>query len=826
MKKVLVFLIVFGIVSSFTANYILSAEGSQTTSAKYGDINGDGNVDSTDYSLMKRYILKIIPEFPVSNGMIVADVNADTVVDSTDYSLLKRFILHIITEFPADKIPLATPTPVGNGIYEAEKARFTDAVVDTKHTGYSGTGYVDFNWSLGGNIEWDINVAKTGAYNLTFRYANASTNGNRPMEIRVNSNVVRISHDFNTTSEWTTWSETNVIVNLNQGNNVIRATGLTDDGGPNIDYLKVSESNGPVPTLSPVPTPIPTPTRTPIQEGKRKMENLGRGTVAIRNSSSEVFISWRILGLEYGADAKYNLYRGSTKIASNLNVSNYVDKTSVNEKYSVAAVINGVEQARSPEVGVTTYKHGTNSIPSLTVPLRVTPGYGLNYTWVGDLDGDGEMDFVIDKISWGPNDPILVEAYKRDGTFLWQYNCGPNSLNRDNISPGSSAISMGHGDGVTVYDMNSDGKAEVIIKTANGSKFADGKTVSDSDNSKQFISVLDGMTGKEIARAPVPNPRISSGPLNGHFGIAYLDGVNPSIVFSAKNRNPDKSFNMVITAWTLKNGTLVQNWSRGSAGSDGHNIRCLDVDGDGKDEVIPWGFAINEDGKTLYTLDIVHGDRFHIGDLDPNHPGLEGYAIQQRNPSGLAWALYDAKTGAILQKQMGGPDVDYARGIAFDVDPRYIGYELYTFSGGLYNVNGQRITTSIPNSYPNMRFWWDGDLLSEMLDNFKLVKWDYNNNWENRMYTFTDCTQTYRKTPGFYGDIIGDWREEAVYGSYDNSKLLIFTTGIPTSERIYTLLHNPGYRLSLTNKGYMQSTMADFYLGHGMKAPPVPDITY
>ncbi|MFZ5987104.1 MAG: dockerin type I domain-containing protein [Bacillota bacterium] len=175
MKKVLVFLIVFSMLCSLNANYIFSAE---NTSAKYGDLNGDDNVNSTDCTLMKRFLLRIVSEFPVSNGMILADVNADQTVDSSDFTLLKRFVLRIITEFPADKIPLATPTPLDNRIYEAEQARFTDAVVDTKHSGYSGTGYVDFDWALGGYIEWNINVAKTGAYNLTFRYANASSNGN------------------------------------------------------------------------------------------------------------------------------------------------------------------------------------------------------------------------------------------------------------------------------------------------------------------------------------------------------------------------------------------------------------------------------------------------------------------------------------------------------------------------------------------------------------------------------------------------------------------------------------------------------------------------
>ena len=68
----------------------------------------------------------------------------------------------------------------------------------------------------------------------------------------------------------------------------------------------------------------------------------------------------------------------------------------------------------------------------------------------------------------------VLEAYKRDGTFLWRVDMGPNSRQQDNIEPGSSTISVGNWDGVTVYDLDSDGKAEVIISTANGVVFGDG----------------------------------------------------------------------------------------------------------------------------------------------------------------------------------------------------------------------------------------------------------------------------------------------------------------------------------------------------------------
>jgi rhamnogalacturonan endolyase len=572
--------------------------------------------------------------------------------------------------------------------------------------------------------------------------------------------------------------------------------------------------------------------------GQRLMENLGRGTVAVRSSSGQVFVSWRILGLEFNAGVTYSLYRGNTRIASNLFVSNYVDNTSSNSTYSVAAVIGGSEQTRSPAVNVITYIHGSNSLPCLRVPIRAASGYTPFLIYVGDLDGNGEYDFVFDLHPDDASGSILLQAVKQDGTYLWQLDCGSNSVNKDNIEPGSSALGIGHGDNFTVRDINNDGKAEVIVRTAAGVRFGDGAALSESDNNRQFISVLEGTTGREIARTAVPTDFIGDGPMNGHMGIAYLDGINPSVVWSSKNRMDSGEFNMMVSAWSWNNGSLVQNWKflRPAIGGgnypDGHNIRCGDFDGDGRDEVCPFGYVLDDNGSILYSLGdrgVVHGDRFHIGDMDPYHAGLEGYGIQQNNPSGLAWYYYDARSGAILQSQYGDAGVDYARGFAGDLDPRYPGYEFHTFTDGLYNVNGTRITTSLPDSYPNLRIWWDGDVLSENLDNNKMTKWDYIadiNDSEIRLYTFTNTIQAGRNTPGFYGDICGDWREEVVYTADDKSGLLVFTTVTPTSTRLYTLAHEPLYRNCFNTKGYYQSNMIGYYLGDGMSSPPTPDIKY
>ncbi|TYQ13135.1 UNVERIFIED_CONTAM: glucuronoarabinoxylan endo-1,4-beta-xylanase [Acetivibrio alkalicellulosi] len=100
----LVFSLLFFLVSSMSGvfantNFYETEEGSITSIEIYGDLNGDGKVDSTDYILLRRYILNIIDEFPVGT-LKVADLNGDDKINSTDAILMRRYILGIIDEFP------------------------------------------------------------------------------------------------------------------------------------------------------------------------------------------------------------------------------------------------------------------------------------------------------------------------------------------------------------------------------------------------------------------------------------------------------------------------------------------------------------------------------------------------------------------------------------------------------------------------------------------------------------------------------------------------------------------------------------------------------
>jgi hypothetical protein len=583
-----------------------------------------------------------------------------------------------------------------------------------------------------------------------------------------------------------------------------------------------------------------TPTDGVAAAAARPMENLGRGVVAVRSSNTSVLVSWRLLGLDPDGIG-FNVYRstaGGQEVKLNSTVltqgTNFTDSTADltrSNSYRVRPVINGAEQ---PPSGAFTLTANHAVEPALRVPLRA--GGPVKFVWVGDLDGDGEYDFVLDR----QTSPQTLEAYRRDGQLLWSVNMGPNSTNQNNIEGGSSTIDVGHNDGVTVYDFDSDGRAEVAVRIAGGVRFGNGTTFTHSDNNRQFIAILDGMTGAPRATAPVPTDYLADGPMYARFGVGHLDGSRPSLVAFMKNRRGNGAFNLMMGAWQFTGQSLTQQWKwlRGNQNTpDGHNTRAIDVDGDGTDEVAEIGFVLNGNGSLRYSLGpagVVHGDRFHIAKMDPNRPGLQGYGVQQDNPSGLREYYYDAANGSIIWRHGGSGTADVGRGMAGDIDPRFPGMEVWSFSG-LYNAPANRLTE--PNTslrpWPQLGLWWDGDLTMELLNDGKFEKWDPNNPKPSNSLTRLLTTSNYGAVdasqdvqPTFYGDILGDWREEAVYTNASHNQLIIFTTDRPTSTRLYTLAHNPAYRNAMTFKGYMQSHHVDYFLGAGMTRPPRPNITY
>jgi rhamnogalacturonan endolyase len=575
----------------------------------------------------------------------------------------------------------------------------------------------------------------------------------------------------------------------------------------------------------------------------RAMENLSRGLVAVRSNETDVLLSWRLLGLD-PASVGFYVYRstdGATprRLTESLitDSTNYVDTTAnlaVDTTYYVRPVVNG----RPGEYSSPFTLEGGHAIePAIRIPIG--NGGSVKYTWVGDLNGDGDFDYVIDR----QTSPQSLEAYTSNGTPLWTISMGPNSTNQNNIEGGSSTIDVGNWDGVTVQDLDSDGRAEVAVRISRGVVFGDGQVFGGTDDVSQSMAIIDGITGALRASTPLPDDYKSDGPLYARLGVGYLDGKTPSLVGFMKNRVGNGGFNLMISSWKFDGTAITEQWTwhRENAGftaNDGHNTRIIDVDGDGKDEIAEIGFVLNGDGTERYSLaeeGIIHGDRFYIADIDPSNPGLEGYGVQQDNPSKLHEYYYDAADGTMIWQHVGDATADVGRGLVADIDPGDPGLEAWSFDG-LFNAPTNTLAEPNEELYPWPQFslMWDGDTGAELLNDGKIEEWDPANPRESGRVGRYENLKTYGavnptanpRNPTFIGDIVGDWREEVVMTNATSTELIVFTTDQVTSTRLYTLAHNPAYRNGMTLKGYMQSHAVDYFLGFGMTQPAAPAITY
>ncbi len=593
---------------------------------------------------------------------------------------------------------------------------------------------------------------------------------------------------------------------------------------------------------------------------QRQMDDLGRGVIAQRTGGSSTYIGWRMLGSD-DDDIAFNLYRsvnggagvklnGSPLTATTDYQDNpgsgTLDSSSVG--YYVRPVVDGVEQ---PASATWTLPAGSATVPYFDVPFIGDPTpdgpYDTKFVWVGDFDADGEYDFLCDRISTlGNGYEQYLEAYLRDGTFLWRMNMGPNSADRSDIyRPGSSAISSGDGDNVTCFDLDGDGHAEAIVRTADGVTVEKpvGNVVTSitaASASDQFITVIDGMSGTEIDSAPVPNDWAVHGTLQSKCFIAYLDGKRPSIILYGYNRAASGQFYRQWTAWDFVGGSLVQRWTWAQdpstqPGSEGHQVRIGDVDNDGRDEIIDIGHVMDDDGSQLYVTDVTHGDRFHVADIHPLRPGLETFLIQQTNPTYLATAYLDAANGNFYKKWYSEAVVDVGRGLTVDMDPNHLGMEMFSTQPGIFNADSDPIFAN--SFFPYEGLWWDGDTGREFIIGTNgpgtspaINKFNPATGGQDRIYLNGQniynygVIQAYGGRPAFWGDILGDWREELVFTRSDFSGLRILSTNTPADDRRRTLMHNAQYRVQTTTKGYVQASYVDYYLGFETTEDPPPPI--
>jgi hypothetical protein len=256
-------------------------------------------------------------------------------------------------------------------------------------------------------------------------------------------------------------------------------------------------------------------------------------------------------------------------------------------------------------------------------------------------------------------------------------------------------------------------------------------------------------------------------------------------------------------------------------------MTVANVDDDLGQEVMYGAAAIDNDGKGLCSTGFDHGDAEHVGDLIPSRPGLEFFMC---NEDGIhpAYHLRDARTCAILAS---GPinGADTGRCVADDIFAGNAGAEMWASSvTGLFSASNNANLGTKPGSQ-NFLVYWDADETRELLDRTQIDKFTNTNGTLTRLLTATGVASNNgtKATPALTADLFGDWREEVVWRETDSSALRIYTTTDVTTRRIYTLMHDPQYRMQVTseNTAYNQPPHPGFHIGNGMVAPPVPNIS-
>ena len=589
-------------------------------------------------------------------------------------------------------------------------------------------------------------------------------------------------------------------------------------------------------------------------------EKLSRGLIGIPTEEG-MYFSWRMT-LEDAAGLQFDLYRssgGGAEVKLNKEpidrTSDFLDRTvdyTVDNRWTL--------KATTGEVATWTRLKGEKRNPYLSIPVckpedGEIAGESFTYTAndcsVGDLDGDGEYEIILKWSSSNSKRPpqrgftgnTYLDAYKMDGRRLWRIDLGPN------VRSGAATTNF------LVFDFDGDGCAEICCKTGDGTVDGLGHRIGDAQadwrtwdkksptygkivNGPEYLTVFEGRTGKELDSKeyiPTRYPLDGWGGVGGNCGndntggrsdrftagVAFLDGKTPSpiMVRGWYGRT-------VVAAWTFTNGALKHTWTFDSAapgweaysGMGNHSVTVADFDGDGCDEICVGAMTVDHDGKGLFTTGLRHGDALHAGRFIPSRQGMQVFGVHENEGDNEivkrppAVAMFDGATGEIIWQD--GLGQDAGRGVAADIDPRYDGAECWCNIGGLRRGDtGEIISNRKPDSC-NFTIYWDADPLAELLDHVSISKWNWNAESTDLLLKAEGVVSNNgtKGNPCLSGDILGDWREEVIWPSEDQTELRIYSTTIPAVDRRATWMNDRQYRLAIAwqNVAYNQPPHSSF----------------
>ncbi len=533
-------------------------------------------------------------------------------------------------------------------------------------------------------------------------------------------------------------------------------------------------------------------------------ERLDRGVVALRQADGHVFVSWRVLKTDQKGEP-FDVYRNGLKLNTEPLVtggSHFVDHQPLKGEDAVYEVRGGSADGRF-------VLRGDADGDYIPIPLEkpedgTTPDgrrftYSANDASTADVDGDGQYEIIL---KWDPSNahdnahdgftgPTLLDCYKlfpektADGKvanskLLWRIDLGRN------IRSGAHYVPF------IVYDMDGDGRAELIVKTADGTRDGMGNVIGDSTadyrygvketaelmknkqnmgndgrqrrsrmgvhnggrilSGPEYITVFDGLSGRALDTKPYIPERGELKRWGDERGnrserylaaVGYLDGKHASALFCRGYYTRS-----VIAAWDWDGHELKNRWTfdtdnpewNSYAGQGNHNLRVADVDGDGCDELTYGAMALDNDGRGLYNTGFGHGDAMHLTAFDPSSDELQVWDCHENRRDGSE--LRNARTGEVIFQIKSRADV--GRALAADIDPTNPGVEMWSSdSHGVRNIKGDVVCKASDPDDPqhqnhldmngrwlsvNFAIWWDGDLLRELLDRERVSKYD----WEKR----------------------------------------------------------------------------------------------
>lgn len=540
---------------------------------------------------------------------------------------------------------------------------------------------------------------------------------------------------------------------------------------------------------------------------ERPVEALGRGVRAAETAGGAVHVGWRLLR-EDPAEVAFDVYRVRAGERVRLNAAPLRQTT---DFVDAAGFVPGDAYAVEPAAGFsgagqTVAAEGLEGrkTPYIRIPLASTNATAQK-VGVGDLDGDGVFDYVIKqpganvdpwhKYWYKSPETFKLEARKQDGRLLWIKDLGWNIERGMWYSP------------MVVCDLNGNGRAEVAAKIGpeEDLRDAEGKVVS----GPEWVAVFDGLTGREIARAPWPSREAFSEynlASRNQLAVAYLDGRTPCLIVLRGTYGL-----MLAEAWQLRDGKLERLWSytnedlpREYWGQGAHNCLCADVDGDGRDEVILGSVALDDDGSVLWTSGKGHPDAHYYGDIDPARPGMElAYIIETRQAKAGGVHLLDPVTGKIIWQLEEPTRHVHSCGMCTDMDVMNPGLEVYgadadghtlTENRWLFSSDGRLLKSGkeVDFKFGVPSAWWDADLQREIV---RGQMWDYEGGV---------VSERIDGSVVLVADVVGDWREE-VFTTVPG-ELRIYTTPIPAMDRRVCLMQDAPYRMRtvMNAMGYFQ----------------------